>query len=90
MPHGLEFVASHFYHNLFSYTLTWTKKIVLEEGRERTRQGEEGTLAGECPGEWYVLLYEEGRICARICHMGYNFLSTYPVDMDKEDRLRRE
>ena len=35
--------------------------MVLEEGRERTRQGEEGTLVGECPGEWYV------------CHVHENF-----------------
>ena len=51
------------------------------------RQGKEGTLAGEFPGEWYVrhvhydenFLYEEGRIYTtwlRICHVGYNFLST--------------
>ena len=81
MPRGLEFLACHFDHNLS--TLTWTKKTILEEGRERTRQGKEGTLAGECPGEWYmrhVHLYEKGCICAtwlRICHVGYNFVSTY-------------
>ena len=39
MPHGLEFVACHLSD---LYTLTWTKKTVLEEGWERTRQGEEG------------------------------------------------
>ena len=94
MPHGLEFVSCQLAHNLFLPTLTWTKKTVLEESRERMRQGEEGTLAGECPGEWYMhdvhenFLYEKGRICAtwlRICHVGYNIYT----DMDKEGRLSR-
>ena len=71
----------HLAHNFLSI-LTWTKKTVLEECQERTRQGEEGILVGE----WYVcrvhknFLYKKGHICTtwfRICLMGYNFLSTY-------------
>ena len=64
-------------------------KTVLEEDWEKTRQGEEGALAGECPGEWYVrhvqenFLYEEGQNLSR----GLQLLIY--IDMDKEDRLRR-
>ena len=75
VPLGLEFV-------------TWVTTYLHRHGQrrpswKRTRQGEGGTLAGECPSEcpseWYMRhVHEKGHICTtwlRICHVGYN-LST--------------